>query len=214
VNLTKVDKLILQTQAHWHLDESDDCYFYGEYTARAGCHYSETNQLIFNFKKGLERQANPYEYRYKTRAISDAASMLRGSLANEASIELLRSATLVPIPPSRAKNDPLYDDRVVRMLRLFSGDLGLDIRELVEQRTTMASSHSSSQRSTPQGLAANYQINNTLLSPPPTSLWVFDDVLTTGAHFRAMKSTLANVYPGVPCLGIFLARRVPDSAEL
>jgi hypothetical protein len=214
VNLTKVDELILRTQAHWHLDEEDHCYFYGEYTARRGFNFSNTNQLIFNFKKGLEKRSNPPEWDYKLRAISQAAQMLRQALAGKENLEALKSATLVPIPPSKAKGDPLYDGRVLSMLQILSVNLALDIRELVLQRETAEPSHSAGYRPSPDDLAANYTIDSRLQHPMPRSIWIFDDVLTTGAHFKAMKKVISQVYPGTPCIGIFLARRVLDADQV
>jgi hypothetical protein len=196
------------------LDEEDSCYFYGEYTARRGFNFSSTNQLIFNFKKSLEKRANPYEWEYKLRAIRQAAQMLRQTLAGKENLEALRSATLIPVPPSKAKDDPLYDDRVLSMLQILSTDLALDIRELVIQKQTAEPSHAADYRPSPDDLAQNYAIDVRLLNPPPTSIWIFDDVLTTGAHFKAMKKVLGEVYPGTPCIGIFLARRVPDADQI
>jgi hypothetical protein len=214
VKLTKVDELILRTQTHWHLDEVDQCFFYGEYTARGGSAFSEANQLILNFKKGMERQSFPFEWRYKAGAIRQAAQMLRQSLAIEPNLQALRSATLVPIPPSKAKNDPLYDDRMMRTLQLMGEGLNLDIRELVLQTSTVTPSHSTDSRPSPDEIAANYQIDLNAKQPAPTAVWVFDDVLTTGAHFKAMKTVLQQTYPDVPCIGIFLARRVHKADEL
>ena len=214
MKLTKVDELILQTQAHWHLDESDQCYFYGEYTARGGSAFSATNQFILNFKKGIERQSFPLEWRHKANAVQMAANMLSQSLAVEPNLQALRSATLVPIPPSKARNDPLYDDRVLRMLQLMGQGLGLDIRELILQKSTVEPSHSTSSRPRPSEIAENYEIDTKLAQPSPTSVWLFDDVLTTGAHFKAAKALLQQTYPGVPCVGIFLARRVLKADEI
>jgi hypothetical protein len=47
--------------------------------------------------------------------------------------EWLDSATLVPIPPSKSKNDALYDDQLERMLRGIRTNAQLDVRELVIQ---------------------------------------------------------------------------------
>jgi predicted amidophosphoribosyltransferase len=196
------------------LDEGDDCYFYGEYTARRGFNFSETNRLIFNFKKGMEKQSNAYEWRYKAKAIRQAAQMLRETLASQPNLEALRGATLVPIPPSRSKKDPLYDGRVVSMLQQLSVGIGLDIRELVVQKETVEPSHSATSRATPNSLAQNYEIDVSLKDPYPNSLWVFDDVLTTGAHFKAMKKVLNEAYPGIPCIGVFLARRALEADEI
>ena len=59
---TKVDDLNLQD--HSYLNDIDICYFIGEYTARKGFAYSNTNNLILNFKKTRDRQGRP-EWCYK-----------------------------------------------------------------------------------------------------------------------------------------------------
>src|ERR1700684_2001923 len=103
--LTKIDDLTRSD--HWYLSESDHCFFLGEYTARKGFAFSATNQLILNFKKSVTTR-NTAQWRYKERAIAQAAAAFRTAIADAA----LNKATLVPIPPSKAKSDPLYDDRL------------------------------------------------------------------------------------------------------
>ena len=78
--LTKVDAL---AQDHWYLDESDECYFFGEYTAGGGYQFSPTNQLIFNLKKGVERRNQP-EWRYKEQAIHAVAAAFQRAIKSEA----------------------------------------------------------------------------------------------------------------------------------
>jgi hypothetical protein len=55
--LTKIDDLTFPD--HYRLDSTDECYFVGEYTARAGYSYSATNDLVHNLKKGMERKDRP-----------------------------------------------------------------------------------------------------------------------------------------------------------
>jgi len=43
--------------------------------------------------------------------------------------------------------------------------------------------------------------------PPPGVIYLFDDMLTTGAHYVAAARKLAEVIPGVPIVGNFVARR-------
>jgi hypothetical protein len=105
--LTKIDDLARPD--HWYLTPEDDCYFFGEYTARKGFAFSATNQLTLNFKKGLDKSVTP-QWKYKGRAIGDAAAAFRASLNGE----WLKIAALIPIPPSKAKTDALYDDRLVQ----------------------------------------------------------------------------------------------------
>jgi hypothetical protein len=65
---------------------------------------------------------------------------------------------------------------------------------------------------TPQERLDNWEIDARLLLPRPAHIVVFDDLLTGGSHFAAMKMGFARQLPGVPVSGIFLARRVvPDT---
>jgi hypothetical protein len=200
--LTKIDELTLPD--HWHLDGTDECYFIGEYTAGQGFSHSATNQLILNLKKGLDRRGRP-EWIWKERAIQQAATVLRGSL-NPA---FLQNATFVPVPPCRATNDPLYDDRMSRVLRLLGPEV--DVRELVKQIESTEGAHISPDRPGPRQLYENYSIDDSLTEPAPMQIAVVDDVLTTGAHFKAMKRILNETFQGVEVVGLFLARRVPNT---
>lgn len=131
--LTKVDAL---APDHWHLDESDECYFFGEYTAGGGYQFSPTNQLIYNLKKGVERR-DKSEWWYKEQAINTVAAVFRQAIMPEA----IDSITFVPIPPSKAKSDPLYDDRMTRMLLAIRPDPPLDVSgadRTEQQRTSRA----------------------------------------------------------------------------
>jgi hypothetical protein len=68
----------------------------------------------------------------------------------------------VPIPPSKSKNDALYDDQLVRMLRGIRTNAQLDVRELVFQRTSTAAVHDPENRPTPEQIQANYGIDPAL----------------------------------------------------
>ena len=188
--LTKIDRLSLPD--HPHLRVEDNCFFLGEYTARAGFAYSKTNNLFLNFKKPVTR-AGSSEWKYKHEAIEQIAGMLLGALSRE----WLQSATLVPMPPSKARNDPLYDDRMVQVLKLLGQDLSLDIRELILQRDSTPESHMSSNRPSRQDLIDNYVIDESVTDPGPTKIALFDDVLTTGAHYKAAQAVFEERFPGV-----------------
>lgn len=205
--LTKIDDLTRPD--HWYLTEEDDCYFLGEYTARRGYAFSATNQLILNFKKPMDKRGTP-QWRYKDRAINEAAAAFRTALTGD----LLNVLTLVPVPPSKAKADPLYDDRLTRMLRGIRDQPPLDVRELVAQRASTAAVHDQAQRPRPDDIAANYAIDHTLCNPPPRAIGLFDDVLTTGAHYRAASSLLKTTFPGIRVIGFFIARRLPEAADI
>jgi hypothetical protein len=212
LRLSKVDELILQTGHHTYLTAEDQCFFLGEYTARAGYSFSETNSRILNFKTSPEHRGTNRWY-YKESAIRAAANDFRQVLNSPENTAGLRAATLVPIPPSKAKDDPLYDDRVLQMLRELGSGLQLDIREPVVQMSSADSFHDLSSRPRPDELATRYSLDETVTYPNPRGIWIFDDVLTTGCHFKAMKLILERRFPGVPIAGLFIARRVPQSVD-
>lgn len=207
LKLTRVDPLILPD--HSYLDEGDTCYFLGEYTARAGYTFSGTNDLIQNLKKPMDRQNRP-EWKYKTWAINRAGDILREAISDE----WLESATIVPVPPSKAKDHADYDDRLLKVLQRMGNGLNLDVRELVIQKMSTAAAHESEQRPRPNELFDIYEIDDQQTEPRPDMLVIFDDLLTTGSHFKAMKSVLENEFPDIPIIGLFIARRAPHADNI
>lgn len=202
---TEIDE-ISRSDHHW-LTEDDRCYFLCEYTARQGYGHSPTNQLILNFKKTLDRRGKP-EWKYKKRAIRQAAAAFRKALGNKAP-----PWVFVPMPPSKGRNDPLHDDRVTQLLRTIWPDQKPDIREMIVQSESTAATHESSERPTPLEIESRYRIATALTNPEPKYIAIVDDMLTTGAHFRAAQSILTARFPEAQMVGLFLARRAPE-AEL
>jgi predicted amidophosphoribosyltransferase len=89
----------------------------------------------------------------------------------------------------------------------------LDVRDLIFQHASTAAVHDQGDRPTPEQLQANYDIEPALRDPDPRVIGLFDDVLTTGAHFRAASAVLKRSFPGVRIIGFFIARRVPEAAD-
>ena len=107
---TAVDELTRPD--HHYLTKVDRCAFIGECTARRGYQHSATNQLILNLKKGMERRGRS-DWRYKQTAIEQAGRAFEAVLSERA----LNEFTFVPMPPSKARDDPAHDDRMVRVVR-------------------------------------------------------------------------------------------------
>ena len=203
--LTKVDELILSLGEHYYLCPEDECYFIGEYTAGMGFDYSDTNQLISNFKKEMDRKGRP-EWRYKGIAIREAARAFRVAL-EPLNAGTVAEMTFVPMPPSKAKSDPLYDPRLTTMLRLVRTP-PLDVRELIVQTQSTIPAHLSEDRPSPEGIESIYAIDEDRTMPEPSHIGIVDDVLTTGAHFRAAQRILSKRFPCARVTGLFITRRV------
>jgi len=205
--LTKIDDL---TRAdHFYLAVEDECYFLGDYTARKGYAFSPTNPLIFNFKKKMDRRGRP-EWPYKAQAIGTTAAAFRAAMNDKARETL----TFVPVPPSKAKSDPLYDDRLVQMLAGIWPGQSVDVREIVIQTASTDAVHDSETRATPAALQARYTIDRRLLAPVPQIVAIVDDLLTTGAHFKAVSAMVRRVFPDTKIIGLFIARRVSEAVDV
>ncbi len=210
IRLSKVDDLTRPD--HTFLEAVDECLYLGEYTARMGYQFSVTNNLIFNLKKPMDRRGQP-GWQYKRRAIEQAGRQLRRAI-DALNPRWLELATLVPIPPSRIRADPLYDDRLIQMLEVMGEGIELDVRELVLQRESTEAAHSVDSRPRTDELCDNYAIVESLLLPEPRVIGIVDDVLTTGAHFKAVQQILRRVFPATKTYGIFVARRVPNTEDI
>ena len=202
--LTQIDELI--RGQHYYLEAGDLCYFFGEYTARQRAAFSETNQLIMNLKKGNERRGLP-DYHYKGAAINRVAQMITSTIGN------INDYTFVPIPPSKCRTDAAYDDRMTAILRAAQGmNPALDFRELVQQNLSTVASHASTvNRPTPDEIMANYSFDASQLRGIRGNIVIFDDVLTAGSHFKAMKKFLRQYLPDANILGLFVARTAREA---
>lgn len=74
----------------------------------------------------------------------------------------------------------------------------------------------SSSRATrrPDSVEARYTLDRRLLAPVPQMIAIIDDVLTTGAHFVAVRNILRREFPDTKIIGLFIARRVPEAVDI
>lgn len=187
---------------HAHLIATDACVFLREYTSHKNYSFSETNSHISNLKK----KAGAGGYQYKAPAIRRCSEEMAGAL----NPDWLKIATLVPVPPSKVKGDPNYDDRILRVCQGIGqiAKIKVDVREFVRQTQSIQAAHETQERPTVNDLLAVYEIDEGISAPAPQSIGIVDDVLTAGTHYRAMHTLLSQRFPGVQIVGIFWARRV------
>lgn len=193
----------LERGDHYHLTDGDDCYFLGEYTARAGYQHSSTNQIIANIKKKPSVRLTP-QWQYKTRDMARVASAL-GAALNQ---NVLPSITFVPIPPSKHRTDPEYDDRMTVIAKGIRS--GVDVREMISSCATRKALHESDTRLRPEELEELLELNEAVCAPPPSRIVLLDDVITTGSSFKACSNILRRKFPEVSIAGVFVARRIFD----
>lgn len=195
--LTKMDELIKKD--HCYLDESDECVFFGEYFPSEHPSWREQpiNSLIHNIKKCPSQKSSPY-YSYKTRDINRVGETLKKWD--------LKSFIIVPVPPSKLKTDPLYDDRLIQIL-----DIGAPYyKELIVLKESRETFHESSgKRLNPDELKEKLEIDEDYIRKNNKPIVIFDDVITTGSHYKAIKNMILSINPNTIVYGLFIARRKP-----
>jgi len=208
MKLQKIDELILRD--HHYLIESDNCFFFAEYTSKKIYNFSKTNQLIHNLKKSPEKK-NTDEWEYKLKAIKTCGKLLSNVFSNKD----ISKYVFVPIPPSKCKTDPLFDNRLVQILE-FANKQELtsnkfNIIELILQENSIPSFHTikdKDPRPDPSWLMPHYKIDRNKLNFKPEKFIIFDDLITTGCHFKSIAMMLNAVYPDIEIFGVFIARRI------
>lgn len=192
---------------HSYLDPGDDCWHIGEYHAGEGYAFGETNDLISNFKKKMDKKGRN-EWQYKgiaTRQIADDISKLfpnkKGSM---------NGVLIVPIPPSKHVDDKLYDPRLSQCLELAAAaNPEIHWSECLKQvKSTPAFHENDGPRLRPDELAALYEIDTSFIPASTRTIILFDDVITTGSHFKAGKIKFSQALPSLNVLGMFVARRI------
>jgi len=189
---------------HIRLSKNDQCYYFYEYTAyTAGESWSKSNQFIWNLKKEIGRK-NENDYLYKLSAIKEAAQLLNTVFKNHANI--LSQAIICPIPPSKIKTDPYYDDRMTKVCQIACENIETTLCELIEQTKPYPSSHrqKEGERITVDNLKNIYKLSQRITQP---FVIFIDDLITTGTHFIACKEVILEAHPTTKVFGLFIARR-------
>ena len=200
---------------HHFIEPDDVCLFYGTYTVSHQLNergekippykLGPINNLIYNFKMPV-RYKGQKRYWYKEDAISTIARILYGEFKG------LNGITWVPVPPSKDKTHPEYDDRLTLALKEFQRlDPSVDVRNLVRQIDSRKAMHEGEEHRSAKLLYDHYQLQQELLTPKPDIIAVFDDLLCTGSSFKAIQRLLKESIENIQVIGVFVARRVPEA---
>lgn len=186
-----------------YLEDEDICFYARDYISRGGYQASNANNLINNFKKPADRKGKP-EWSWKEKAIKQFASEISEILPDEMLVTC--------IPSSIIKTDPSYDSRLedtLKQLKLLRPDIIIKFPISIMQ-TTVAS-HSGGGRN-PEQIYENLKWKGLLTTFDQIVL--VDDVLTTGAHFKACKKLILEYHPHKTVIGIFWAKTVWPDEEI
>jgi hypothetical protein len=191
---------------HVYLSSTDRCSFMLEWIAKPGPARARCRQLLRDFKcPPSAAHANARGATAKQQAIDTMAQLLRAAVSQRAAQEV----TWVPVPPSKAPADSDFDDRLLRTLaRAFNG-YDVDLRCLLYQAQSTPADHLGSARLGAAALLENLCLDVTRLRERPVRrrIQLFDDVLTTGKHYKCCEQRLRDALPRIPISGVFLLRR-------
>lgn len=200
--LQKIDELCLNQYPR--LKKADECYFFGEYHSKQGYQHSDFNQIMFNFKKPMEKR-NDHDWQYKEIAIHQMTDMIYQC----PQWPTLNKYLWIPIPPSKTEGHPDHDNRMIRILEnLKNKDCKFNYSNCISQKTDRDPVHlSEKKRPTSEEHFDNFIFNQKIIIQA-SDIIIFDDLITTGSSFAAMKQILLNKFPETSIIGLFLGRSV------
>jgi hypothetical protein len=195
--MAKWQKIDFGETRPYHIAFDDECYFARDYISKGGHDASEANQLISNLKKKVARRGFP-DWKYKQQAIE--------TFARELGSVLPQNAVVACIPSSKCKTDSEYDGRLPSVLQLL-GRIRPDIAvvDLFSTKNTIVAAHEGGDRS-PDALFRNLVWTDVALTAD--RIFLIDDVVTTGGHFKACQRLVMEKCPGVKVIGLFWGKTV------
>lgn len=189
---------------HFTREERSSCYFLYDYNPDADFG-NEAKSKITNFKKDPVRASIP-ELQHKERAIKEFAHYLASAFIpnDEAENDY---AIIIPIPSSIPKGNDGYDDRFER-LGLFSERNNPLVKFQYSIQIAENQGHTrTTNRRNPSTIKENLVWTDLEEGIRSSYIYLVDDVITSGSHFRACKDfILENI--GFDCHvgGLFFAR--------
>lgn len=188
--------------------ETDVIFYFHDFIANAGYQASESNSDIFSLKNRVDCSQGAMWY--KTRAIRTFAQDIK--LFVQSFPKHLKAA-LTWIPASKSKDDPLYDDRLKQVADIVvEGMPNILSIETLSTKRTHTPCHKDGHLRDPDYLRSTFVWEDCNLNFFDY-IMIIDDILTSGAHFRAMSDMITNKYPSAKICGIFWAATVDQPIE-
>lgn len=204
----QIDKAQQSSEVPSKLRTTDHCYYFMDYTSE-GYKKNESNRRVINFKKTLEREGRS-EWTYKKEAIGQFAQNLEEFL-QKFDFGAMRTV-LIPVPCSKKKTDPLYDDRLMRVCYAAGNAVGVVVYDGFDMSESIQASHYGGTRKVDE-LKRFMTFDAAGFQGVPDVVFLVDDVITSGAHFVACSDILAKHYQDSLIIGVFWAKRLSLSYD-
>lgn len=171
---------------------------------------TEDNSIEIKLKETISQTKKSYPK--DPRRSSQMKAVMQIKTAIEELVQPEWNLTITAIPSSKLKNHPLYDKRFELLFReLLKSKPNLIIEWPIKVKKTTPASYKGSKQ-TPEFIKNNYLWTG-FQGKTPEIIYIIDDVVTTGAHFRAVSDFMReNGYKGL-IVGIFMAKTVYSILE-
>ena len=185
-----------------YLSKHDQCYYAREYIPQGSYRSSVGNDLISNFKKPINKK-NTLEWNYKLKAIKQFVDEL--SLIFNQNQKYVIST----IPTSKKEDDKDYDSRLDEVAK------GLEKRYLnniiyeksIRLKQSILSSSKKKGSRNPEIIYKALSWNG-FSNGIPFHLFVIDDVITTGGHFKTYERMILEKYSFIKVIGLFFGKTI------
>ncbi|MDM1065799.1 hypothetical protein [Myroides odoratimimus] len=181
-----------------NLDDDDFCLYALEYCAEKGLGF---NSHIYNIKKPI----NDPNVAWKNRSMQYFGNNINSVLGKENIDKILENWSIVLVPPSKCRTDLLYDNRLDKIIELAK--LKGAVVDLLYIEVNRNAAHNGGRRDVGY-YESLFRINEKELSKLKNKVIIFDDVITSGAQYKAVKNTLLSINPELEIRGLFLARTI------
>ncbi len=173
--------------------------------------------LLYNFKKPMYKKPNPLEWRHKEKAIREIADIFKNSVFDKFNN---KQTIVIPIPPSKIVEHDGHDDRVVQLLKIaLKENIKVTYRDdiLIQTESYPASHENDGNRISKEKLESIYEIKLDALDLNIEQIIIFDDVITSGAHFRAvcnkLEQGLGDKFQEYDIKGLFIGRKIHEESD-
>lgn len=183
-----------------NIDSREVCFYLGDYdpVVRSGGVYSPMSSLVCNLKKSPNHRC----VLFRNEAIEKVATFL-------SQCKTLTNFTIVPIPSSKIPSDLEYNPVLIDILESMTNKNGeFHYLELLKNTMSRQAAHLTLNRPAIDELTQLWIFDNQLMKMCKRYILLFDDVLTSGAHYSAAKKMLLQHMPEASIFGLFIARTV------